>query len=122
MEDQVKIFKFFNSITKQKFDNYVGKSTQQDCFKEINNRTTGYAITNDIGTITTEKKILEDGHGCSDHTSNESNMTDDESEPSFKLNDSNSTGILNEMSSANEQFKRIGAHHQVLVTYLPIDT
>ena len=65
---------------------------------------------------------MEDGHSCCDHTSNESNMTDDESEPSFKLNDSNSTGILNEMSSANEQFKRIGAHHQVLVIYLPIDT
>ena len=130
------MFKFFNSIRKQKTDNYVGKSTQQDCFKELNNITTGYAITKNVGTITMEHKVVGHGHSdhtsndhtsnesnsCSDHTSNESNMTDGESDLSFKLNDSNSSRVLNEMSSASEQFKRIGAHHEVLVIYLPIGT
>ena len=72
-----------------------------------------------------EHKVVGHGHSdhtSNDHTSNESNMTDDESDLSFKLNDSNSSRVLNEMSSASEQFKRIGAHHEVLVIYLPIGT
>ena len=117
MEDQLKIFKFVN---KRKIDNNIEESTQQDCFKEKNNRTTGHAITNKVGTITMEPKLFEDGHSCSDHALNEYNMTDYESDSSFKFNDSNSTRSLNEMSSASEQLARIVGHHQVFVMHLPI--